>query len=66
MLTPKRCLFLHRWRVVLDTGATRYSECRDCKSRRIRQRPGAGELVNLPWLCGLADADALKGGRLEA
>ena len=60
MLTPGKCLLLHRWREVVDTGFTVYTECKDCKSRKVRQREGGYQPVNIEWLCGLATNEQLR------
>lgn len=56
MLTPGRCLLWHRWRLAENTGAIRYQECRDCKSRKAESIEGAGyQPLNLGWLCGATE-----------
>ena len=60
MLTPGRCMLFHRWREVMDTGFTVYTECKDCKSRHIRQRDGGYQPINVDWLVGIATNDQLR------
>lgn len=60
MLTAGKCLIFHRWCEILDTGFTVYSECKDCKSRKVRQRGGGHQPVNIDWLCGIATNEELR------
>jgi hypothetical protein len=53
MLTPERCWLFHRWHVVHDTGYTVYSECTDCKSRKVTQPPNGYQPIDTDWLAGL-------------
>ena len=53
--TGKKCFFWHRWRLVKDTGFTKYHECKDCSSRRAAQGDGVYQPVAWDWLLGKTD-----------
>jgi hypothetical protein len=50
---PNRCWLWHRWRLVEDTGANAYHECRRCGSRFVRSIEGADyQPLDIAWLIG--------------
>lgn len=46
----KKCIFFHRWKTISDDEITKYQECKDCKERRYKQRPGHLKPINQHWL----------------
>lgn len=47
------CLLWHKWRLVKDTGYTKYWKCKDCDAGFVYQPDGAGyQPINTEWLCG--------------
>lgn len=50
-----KCFIWHRWKIVKDTGAVKYSECKDCGSRIARSTNYGYQPLNHRWLEGLDD-----------
>ncbi len=46
----KKCYIFHSWKTISDDGTTKYQECKDCKERRFKQRPGTLKTINQQWL----------------
>lgn len=46
-----KCVFIHKWIIVKDTGKLIYRECEICKLRRCQLLTNAGyEKINDDWL----------------
>lgn len=57
MEPPNKCLLWHRWRLVKDTGLTKYHQCVDCGARIAQQPHGSGyQPMNMRWVLGLDDS----------
>lgn len=46
----KKCLFLHKWKKVKDTGFTSYFECQKCGSRKVHQKSNGYQPIDWNWL----------------
>jgi len=47
--------FIHRWKLVRDTGVTHYLECEKCNKRTYKQHQSCYQPVDWDWVNGNRD-----------
>lgn len=51
-MNRKSCRLFHRWKFLLDTGVTKYYQCRDCSARKAKQTLDGHQPIDREWLAG--------------
>lgn len=59
------CLLWHRWRLIKDTGKTKYFVCKDCSARRVIQTGEGYQPVDIDWLCKESEFERIKNNGKE-